>query len=92
MPQIEKVIAVIQKIGEKHGASVAKIAIAWGIAKRTTPIIGVTKPQNVTDAAKVFQIRLTFNEVGALEKVASQTDVDTRGAWEPPKWSRSRAL
>ena len=41
----------MKKIGEKYNANVSQIAIAWAIAKGTTPIIGVTKPAQVEDAA-----------------------------------------
>jgi len=84
MPQIEKVTDVLREIGKKYGVSAAQVAIAWTIAKGTTPIIGVTKPHHVADAAKAAQICLTPDEVSALETVAGQTGVDTRGAWEIP--------
>jgi Predicted oxidoreductases (related to aryl-alcohol dehydrogenases) len=84
LPQIEKVTAVLREIAEKHDASVAQIAIAWTIAKGAIPIIGVTRPHHVADAAKASQIRLTPDEMAAIENVADQTGVDTRGAWEKP--------
>lgn len=84
LPQIEKLTAVMQKIGDKHHVSVAQIAIAWAIAKGTTPIIGVTKVEQVQDAAKAVQIELSADEMDMIETAAAQTGVDTRGSWENP--------
>lgn len=84
LPQIEALIGAMQKISEKYDASIPQIAIAWSIAKGTTPIIGVTKPAHVEDAAKAAGITLTTEEMDELERMASKTGVDTRGSWEHP--------
>lgn len=82
MPQIEKLIKVMAEIGKKYDASVSQIAMAWAIAKGTTPIIGVTKPSQVEDAANVIQIKLTAEDMEEIETVAESTGVDTKGSWE----------
>ena len=82
--QIEIVTNEMKKISEKYNASVSQIAIAWAIAKGTTPIIGVTKPEHVEDAAKALTINLTVDEMERLEKAASEAVVNTKGAWEHP--------
>lgn len=84
LPQIETLVAVMRRIGEKHGISPAQVALAWAIAKGTTPIIGVTKAAQVQDAVGAIQVSLTAEEVTLLEKTATTTGVDTRGAWETP--------
>lgn len=84
LSQIEKLTAVMKKIGNKHHVSVAQIAIAWAIAKGTTPIIGVTKVEQVQDAAKAVQIKLSADEMYMIETAAAQTGVNTRGSWENP--------
>ena len=84
LPEIEALIDTMKNIGVKYNASVSQIAMAWAIAKGTTPIIGVTKPAHVEDAAKVAEIVLTAEEMNELERMASKTGVDTRGAWEHP--------
>jgi len=84
LPEIEALIDTMKNIGVKYNASVSQIAMAWAIAKGTTPIIGVTKPAHVEDAAKVAEIVLTAEEIDELERMASKTGVDTRGAWENP--------
>ncbi len=82
--QIEQLTAVMQEVGAAHDASVAQVAIAWAIAKGTTPIIGVTKVGQVQDAVKACQLQLTDEEISTIENAAAQTGVDTRGSWENP--------
>lgn len=84
LPKIERLVAVMRAIGDKHGASPAQIAMAWAMAKGTTPIIGVTKAAQVKDAAEAARITLTDDETGQIEEAAAETDVDTRGSWEMP--------
>lgn len=84
LPRLEELIAAMRAIGEKHGASVPQTAIAWAIAKGTTPIIGVTKISHVEDAAKAAGVALTAQEMEQLEILAKQANVDTRGSWEHP--------
>lgn len=82
LPQLEKLIAAMRNIGEKHEANVSQVAMAWAIAKGTRPIIGVTKPEHVRDAAKVKDIVLTDDEMKQLEELAYAANADTRGSWK----------
>lgn len=84
LPQIEKLVNVMRNIGEKYGVSPAQVALAWAIAKGTTPIIGVTKVLQVQDAVKAMHISLTAEEISQMETAAEETGVDTRGSWEMP--------
>ena len=80
LPQLEKLTAAMKEMGDQKNASVAQIAIAWAIAKGTLPIIGVTKVDHVTDAARAAEIQLSADEMVTLEELAKATGVDTRGA------------
>ena len=84
LPQIEKLVTVMRGIGEKYGVSPAQVALAWAIAKGTTPIIGVTKVSQVQDAVQAMHISLTAEEIDQMETTAEETGVDTRGSWEMP--------
>lgn len=84
LPQIEKLVAVMRTVGERYGITPAQVALAWAIAKGTTPIIGVTKTAQVQDAVKATEITLTEEEVKTIEEAAESTGVDTRGSWEMP--------
>ncbi|MCS3284124.1 aldo/keto reductase [Bacteroides salyersiae] len=84
LPQIEKLVAVMRTVGDKYDITPAQVALAWAIAKGTTPIIGVTKPSQVQDALQATKVTLTADEMKALEETAESTGVDTRGSWEMP--------
>lgn len=84
LPEIEKLTAAMRQVGAKYGATPAQIAIAWAIAKGTLPIIGVTKPVQVEDAANAAKIALTAEDMQLIEEAAKSADVDTRGSWEHP--------
>lgn len=82
LPQLEELVDAMKVIADIKNASVAQIAIAWAIAKKTLPIIGVTKVAQVEDAAKAASIELSVAEITQLESLAAETGVDTRAAWE----------
>lgn len=82
LPQLEELTIAMKEIGKSKNASVAQVAIAWAIAKKTLPIIGATKPSHVTDAANAAKINLTVGEIELIETLASKAGVDTRGSWE----------
>jgi len=84
LPQLETLTRAMKRMGESRNASVAQVAIAWAIAKGTLPIIGATQVHHVLDAAGATAIVLSAQEMTLLERLAEETGVDTRGAWEPP--------
>lgn len=84
LPQIERLVEVMRSVGDRYGITPAQVALAWAIAKGTTPIIGVTKVPQVDDALKAVNVKLTENEIELLEAVADNAGVDTRGSWEMP--------
>ncbi|MBR4774598.1 MAG: aldo/keto reductase [Bacteroidales bacterium] len=82
LPQLENLTAAMKEIGDKYGASVSQIGIAWAVAKGTMPIIGATKVHHITEAAEASKIALTAEEIATLEDLADATGIDTRGEWE----------
>lgn len=84
LAQIEKLTAVTKRIAAAHGVSPAQIPVAWAIAKGTTPILGVTSPEQVADAVKAANVVLGAEEMAELEQTAAQTGANTRGSWEKP--------
>lgn len=64
-----QIVARVQEVAEKHGVSMAQVAIAWLWAKGVTaPIIGGTKVRNYDDAVKAFDLHLTEDEIAYLEE------------------------
>jgi aryl-alcohol dehydrogenase-like predicted oxidoreductase len=82
LPRLQRLTDRMRAIGEDRGASTADVATAWAIAKGTTPIIGVTKPEHVDGLVRARGIKLADNEIAELEALADAADVDTRGSWE----------
>jgi aryl-alcohol dehydrogenase-like predicted oxidoreductase len=82
LPQLEELTNAMRIIGERKNASVAQIAVAWAIAKKTLPIIGVTKIDQVEEMVKASVIELSQDEMDTLETLAERAGVDTKGSWE----------
>ena len=65
--------AVVDRLGqlsEQRGVPRAQIALAWMLSKSaiTAPIVGATKPNHLSDAAAAVSLRLTPEEIAALEE------------------------
>lgn len=84
LPKLEKLLTTMEEIGNSHHLSVAQVATAWAIAKGTVPILGVTKAAHVEDAVGATKVSLSDEEIMLMEKLAYETNIDTRGAWEKP--------
>lgn len=82
LPRLRMLTDRMGVIGAERGASAADIATAWAIAKGTTPIIGVTKPDHIDGLVRARGIELADEEIAELEALADAADVDTRGGWE----------
>lgn len=82
LPQIEEIVSVMRKIADSHNVNTAQIPIAWAIAKGTLPIIGVTKAEQVEDAAKAAALELTADEIKELESAADKMKLNVIRYWE----------
>ncbi|WP_225772965.1 aldo/keto reductase [Inquilinus sp. Marseille-Q2685] len=72
----------LASIGQKQGAAAADVATAWAIAKGTTPIVGVTKPNHVDGLVRAGTMTLSSTDIVELEALADAANVNTRGWWE----------
>jgi aryl-alcohol dehydrogenase-like predicted oxidoreductase len=64
---------VVERVGEvagKRGVPRAQVALAWVLGKPvvTAPIIGATKAHHLEDAVAALELKLTPEEVAALEE------------------------
>ncbi|NTZ82970.1 aldo/keto reductase [Burkholderia metallica] len=82
LPRMKALTDTLAAIGRKRGAAAPDVATAWAIAKGTTPIIGVTRPDHVDGLVRASSITLTTDEIAELEALADAADVNTRGWWE----------
>jgi aryl-alcohol dehydrogenase-like predicted oxidoreductase len=64
---------VVDRVGEvaaARGVPMAQVALAWLLTKPviTAPIVGATKPHHLDDAVAAVELKLTAEEVKALEE------------------------
>ncbi|MGT2754578.1 aldo/keto reductase [Streptococcus ovis] len=81
-PALGDLLSELKVLADKYQVSPAQIATAWAIGRGTTPILGVTKVEQVLDAAKASDLVLSGTEMARLEELASEAGVNTRGGWE----------
>jgi 1-deoxyxylulose-5-phosphate synthase len=66
----QKVVDRLGEIAEKRGLPRAQVALAWLLAKPAvnSPIVGATRKHHLEDAAAAVSLKLTPEEVAALEE------------------------
>lgn len=64
-----KVVDALGQLSEQRGIPRAQLALAWLLGKPgvTAPIVGATKPHHLEDAVAALSVKLTTEEVAALE-------------------------
>ncbi len=64
-----EVVDQVGIIAAKRGVPRAQVALAWLVQKKgvTAPIVGASKPQHVNDALAALSLKLTPEEISALE-------------------------
>ncbi len=62
-------LKAVEKIAAARSVSNAQVAIAWLMQKPgvTAPIVGASKPKHLEDAIAAVSLKLTDEEVAALE-------------------------
>jgi aryl-alcohol dehydrogenase-like predicted oxidoreductase len=65
-----RVVDRVAEIAAKHSVSRAQIALAWMLSKPviTAPIVGASKPHHLEDAVAALEVKLTDEEIAALEE------------------------
>ena len=66
----KKVVDRVAEIARQRGVSRAQVALAWVLAKPmiTAPIVGATKLHHLDDAIAAVDVRLSPDEIAALEE------------------------
>jgi aryl-alcohol dehydrogenase (NADP+) len=62
------IVETVAAVAERRGVPRAQVGLAWLLAQPTVtaPIVGVTKPQHLTDAVAAVDLELTTEEVEEL--------------------------
>ncbi|GAA2092114.1 hypothetical protein GCM10009841_00830 [Microlunatus panaciterrae] len=65
----QEIIDTVQRIATDRGIPMAAVALAWVLNNPvvSAPIVGATKPHHLADAAAALDVRLTDDEIAALE-------------------------
>jgi aryl-alcohol dehydrogenase-like predicted oxidoreductase len=65
-----KVVERVGQLSERRGVPRAQIALAWLLSKPaiTAPIVGATQLNHLSDAAAALSLRLSSEEIAALEE------------------------
>ena len=65
-----QIIDAVGTIAAARGVPRARVALAWVAQKKgvTSPIVGASKPEHLTDAIAALSLKLTTDEIAALEK------------------------
>lgn len=69
------ILDVAKAIADRHGASAAQVALAWILANSavTSVIIGARKPAQLEDNLKAIDVRLSAEDMKALDEVSKLT-------------------
>ncbi|MCY7401828.1 MAG: aldo/keto reductase [Nocardioides sp.] len=62
------VVAKVLAVAERREVAPARVVLAWVLAQPgvTAPIVGITKPEHLTDAVAAVELRLTDDELDEL--------------------------
>lgn len=82
LPKLAALIDALAQLGNKYDAKVADIATSWAINKGAVPIVGVTNEKYIASEERAQNIKLSEQEIAELERLATLTNIDTKGSWE----------
>ena len=68
-PDDEAVVDAVQRVAEDRGIPMAQVALAWVLRNPVVaaPVVGATRPAHLADAVAALDVRLSDEEVAALE-------------------------
>ena len=64
-----KVIAKVCEIADARGVSMTEVSLAWLLTKVASPVVGATKMSHVEGAASAVDLKLSADEIKALEEL-----------------------
>lgn len=75
---LRRAFAAWEPICKEHGCSFANLVTAWALSQydRMNLLVGMRKPENVADTAKCVEIKLTADEITAMEEVVKSIQVE----------------
>jgi aryl-alcohol dehydrogenase-like predicted oxidoreductase len=67
-----RLVSALAEIGDRHGVSVAQLAIAWVLTRGAdiVPLIGARRVDRWSEAVAALEVRLSESELSAIEAAA----------------------
>ena len=64
------IVEAVLRVAAQRGVSPAQVALAWVLLNPvvSSPIVGATKPEHLTDAVASLEVKLTNDEIAALQE------------------------
>lgn len=82
--QDAQIVARVAELAERHGASMSEVALAWLLARVTSPVVGATKVSHVDGAVTAVDLKLTEEELAYLEEPYTPHELVGVMAWNKP--------
>ncbi|KAF4120325.1 Aldo/keto reductase, related to diketogulonate reductase [Geosmithia morbida] len=67
-PADQEIIKRVKETADKHGRTMAEIALAWSCGRNTSPIVGFSSVKRIDEAIEASYLELTADEVKYLEE------------------------
>lgn len=64
----EIIIHRVNVLADKYNCSMAEIALSWLLSRVTSPIVGVSKPEQINDIVKTFNLEISPQDLFYLEE------------------------
>lgn len=64
-----KIIDKVCEIADAHGVSLTEVSLSWLLTKAASPVVGATKISHAEGAVKAVSLKLTDEEIKALEEL-----------------------
>ncbi len=68
----KELLKTLDMIAEKHGVSKSVVSLAWLVEKNALPIPGTRRIERVIEYSRVFEIKLSREDVELIDKVSSK--------------------
>ncbi|HIY99554.1 MAG TPA: aldo/keto reductase [Firmicutes bacterium] len=64
-----RIAQAIAAVAQRHGATMTQVTLAWHFARGiASPVVGATKEKYLDDAAGAFDVRLTAEDIAAIDE------------------------
>lgn len=77
LEQNKRFVDALASFARDHGATPSQVAVAWVLSRgeNIVPVIGARKPQQVEDAVRALEFRLTPEDLAELERLVTSFPV-----------------